>query len=110
MPLNFALGGKTYDTVAVEIIAEEIERYAAASGDPNPAHQPGPDQVAPGVFPVVPVFRHMMSIGADPDLGVDNPGMIVHGLVDAGFLLWIYARPDAFRALLAMHNHFIEPG
>jgi acyl dehydratase len=79
VPLKFDLGGKTYDPVEVTVDADEIAVYAAASGDPNPAHQAGPDQVAPAVFPVVPVFRHMMSIGADPELGVDNPGMIVHG-------------------------------
>jgi acyl dehydratase len=79
VPLNFDLGGKTYDPVEVTVTADEIAAYAAASGDPNPAHRPGPGQVASAVFPVVPVFRHMMNIGADPELGVDDPGMIVHG-------------------------------
>ncbi|MBT8197662.1 MAG: MaoC family dehydratase N-terminal domain-containing protein [Acidimicrobiia bacterium] len=78
MPLNFGLT-KTYDPVETTVSADQIEEYAAASGDANPAHQPGPDQVASAIFSVVPGFMLMGASGSDPDLGIDNPLMIVHG-------------------------------
>jgi acyl dehydratase len=79
MPLNFGLAGKAYDPVEVTITAEEIEQYAEASGDPNPRHRQGPDQVASLVFPVRSGLALMLAAAADPELGVDNPLMIVHG-------------------------------
>lgn len=79
MPLNFSLGGKTYEPVTVTITADEIAAYAAASGDPNPRHAPGPDQVASIVFPVVHGLPLMAVVTTDPELNVENPLMIVHG-------------------------------
>jgi acyl dehydratase len=79
MPLNFGLAGKAYDPVEVTITAEEIERYAEASGDPNPRHRRGPDQVGSLVFPVRSGLALMLTAAADPDLGVEDPLMIVHG-------------------------------
>lgn len=79
MPLDFGLAGKTYPAVTRTITAEEIAEYAAASGDDNPRHLPGPDQVASPLFPVVPGLPLMAIVGLDPELGVDNPLMIVHG-------------------------------
>jgi len=79
MPLNFSLGGKTYAPVEATITADEIEAYALASGDLNPRHRVGPDQVASPIFPVVPGFALIGTVTLDPELGVDNPLMIVHG-------------------------------
>lgn len=79
MPLNFELAGKTYDAIEATVTAEQIAAYAGASRDPNPQHAPGPSQVAPLVFPVVPGFAAMGEVATDPELGVDNPLMILHG-------------------------------
>ena len=79
MPLNFDLAGKTYPPMEVTVTAEQIEEYARASRDPNPQHVAGPSQAASLVFPVVPGFAAMGRVATDPDLGVDNPLMIVHG-------------------------------
>lgn len=79
MPLNFALGGKTYAPTTVTITAAEIAAYAAASGDSNPCHAPGPDQVGSVVFPVVHGLPLLGVVTMDPELNVENPLMIVHG-------------------------------
>ncbi len=79
MPLNFDLAGKAYESIERTVTAEQIAAYAAASGDGNPRHAIGPDQVAPVVFPVVPGFSELGRVVTDPELGVDNPLMIVHG-------------------------------
>ncbi len=79
MPLNFDLAGKAYPTSEQEVTADQIAEYAAASSDGNPRYQAGTDQVAPPVFPVVPAFAELGRVTTDPDLGVDNPLMIVHG-------------------------------
>jgi acyl dehydratase len=79
MPLNFDLGGKVYEPTTVTVAAGDIEAYAAASGDPNPRHHIGPDQVASPIFPVVAGLPLMGTVTLDRDLGVDNPLMIVHG-------------------------------
>ena len=79
MPLNFDLAGKVYPPIEAVITAEQIAAYAAASEDPDPRYQPGPDQIAPAIFPVVPGFAELMAMVTDPELGIDNPLMIVHG-------------------------------
>ncbi|MEX2322230.1 MAG: MaoC/PaaZ C-terminal domain-containing protein [Acidimicrobiia bacterium] len=79
MPLNFDLGGKTYDRSTVSVTAEQIAEYAAASGDDNPLHTSGNRQIASPVFPVVYGLAAMATVTLDPELGVDNPLMIVHG-------------------------------
>ena len=79
MPLNFDLAPKTYDPVQVEVDAGAIEAYADASGDPNPSYRAGPDQIASPVFSVVPAFSLMARVALDPDLGLSNPLMTVHG-------------------------------
>jgi acyl dehydratase len=79
MPLNFALAGKTYDPVTLTVRADEIAAYALASGDDNPRHASGPEQVASPVFPVVHGLPLVGAVTFDPELGVDNPLMIVHG-------------------------------
>ncbi len=79
MPLNFDLAGKAYDPIERTVTSEQIAAYAAASGDDSPQHAPGPDQVASAIFPVVPGFTELGRIVTDPELGVDNPLMIVHG-------------------------------
>jgi acyl dehydratase len=79
VPLNFALAGKRYDPVEITVTADAITDYAEASGDDNPRYQPGPDQVASPIFPVVPGFNEMGRVTTDPELGVDNPLLIVHG-------------------------------
>ncbi|MCB2223848.1 MAG: MaoC family dehydratase N-terminal domain-containing protein [Actinobacteria bacterium] len=79
MPLDFSLGGKVYDPVDAAADAGAIERYAAAVGNPNPRYVAGPGQIAPPLFPVVFGFPLMMMMTADPDLGVGNPLMILHG-------------------------------
>jgi acyl dehydratase len=79
MALNFDLGGKVYDPVSRTITADEIEAYARASGDSNPAYVKGPDQIASPIFPVVPGFPLMGVVSGDPELNVENPLMILHG-------------------------------
>lgn len=79
MPLNFSLGGKVYEAVTTTVSAADIEAYAAASGDTNPRHRIGPDQVASPIFPVVAGLPLIATVTLDPELGVDNPLMIVHG-------------------------------
>jgi len=79
MPLNFGLGGKVYEQVTRTVGGDEIEAYARASGDPNPAYAAGPEQVAPPIFPVVPGFALMGVVTGDPELNVENPLMILHG-------------------------------
>ena len=77
--LNFALRGKTYPAVTITVTADEIAAYAAASGDTNPQHAPGSDQIASIVFPVVHGLPLMAVVTTDPELNVENPLMIVHG-------------------------------
>ncbi|MEK7252123.1 MAG: MaoC/PaaZ C-terminal domain-containing protein [Actinomycetota bacterium] len=77
--LNFALRGKTYPAVTITVTADEIAAYAAASGDTNPQHAPGSDQIASIVFPVVHGLPLMGVVTTDPELNVENPLMIVHG-------------------------------
>lgn len=79
MPLNFDLGGKTYDSVTEEITAESISAYALASRIDNPQHAAGPDQVPSAIYPVVVGLPKMVAIATDPELQLDNPLMIVHG-------------------------------
>jgi acyl dehydratase len=79
MPLNFDLGGKTYDATSQEISPESIAAYAAASRITNPRHAPGPDQVPPVIYPVVHGLPLMAVVTTDPELNVENPLMIVHG-------------------------------
>jgi acyl dehydratase len=79
VPLNFSLGGKVYPPITVTITADSIAAYAAASGDMNPRHLPGSDQVASVVFPVVHGLPLLGVITSDPELEVGNPLMIVHG-------------------------------
>lgn len=88
MPLNFDLAGKTYEPVEATVTAEQIERYALACGDDNPRYRPGPDQIAPPVFPVVPGFGLLARVWGDPELNVENPLMIMHGGQDL-----LYRRP-----------------
>jgi acyl dehydratase len=82
MPLNFDLGGKTYDSVTEEVSAESIAAYATASRIENPQHAIGPDQVPPAIYPVVVGLPKMVAIATDPELQLDNPLMIVHGEED----------------------------
>ena len=79
MPLNFELAGKSYEPIELTVTASQIAEYASASGDANEAHQPGPNQVASATFSVVPAFAELGRVVTDPELGVDNPLMIVHG-------------------------------
>lgn len=79
MPLNFELGGKTYDSTTEVISAESIAAYAAASRIDNPQHRAGPDQVPPAIYPVVIGLPKTTAIATDPELHLDNPLMIVHG-------------------------------
>lgn len=79
MPLNFDLAGKTYPSQTVEISSESIEEYANASRIDNPRHMTGDDQIASLVYPVVIGLPMTVAIASDPDLGVDNPLMILHG-------------------------------
>lgn len=79
MPLNFSLGGKVYPPITVTISSDAIASYAAASGDPNPRHHPGPGQVASALFPVVHGLPLLGVITTDPELQLENPLMIVHG-------------------------------
>lgn len=79
MPLNFDLAGKTYPSETVEISSESIEDYANASRIDNPRHMDGDDQVASLVYPVVIGLPMTVAVASDPELGVDNPLMILHG-------------------------------
>lgn len=79
MPLNFDLGGKTYDSELHEISAESIAAYAAASRIVNPKHDAGEQQVPSVIYPVVIGLPLMSVVTADPELNVENPLMIVHG-------------------------------
>ncbi len=88
LPLNFDLAGKSYPAIERTVTADQIAEYAAASGDANPAYLPGPDQVAPPVFSVVPGFSEVGRVVGDPELGVENPLMIVHGEQE-----FVYHRP-----------------
>ncbi len=89
MPLNFDLAGKVYPAVRATATPEQIEAYAAASGDDSPHYRIGPDQIAPLIFGVVPGFDALiMGPTTDPDLGVGNPLMIVHGEQE-----FVYYRP-----------------
>jgi acyl dehydratase len=89
MPLNFDLAPKAYDPVEATPTAEQIEAYARASSDDNPRYVAGPGQSAPLVFAVVPGFASLIGGPAtDPELGVDDPLMIVHGEQE-----FVYHRP-----------------
>lgn len=80
MPLNFALAPKRYEPFQAKVTAESIAAYATASGIENPRHQVGsPDQIASLVYPVVPGWEAMGQVSRDPELGVDDPLMILHG-------------------------------
>lgn len=79
MPLNFSLGPKAYPVRQVDVSPAEIAAYAAASSDPNPRFQPGPNQVAPPLFAVRPGFFAVGTVTGDPELGVENPLLILHG-------------------------------
>jgi acyl dehydratase len=79
MPLNFDLAGKTYPSETVEIASDSIEDYANASRIDNPRHMDGDDQVASLVYPVVIGLPMTVAVASDPELGVDNPLMILHG-------------------------------
>ena len=79
MPLNFDLAGKTYPTVTATVTPEQIDAYARAAHDANPRYAAGPDQVAPPAFAVVPALQLAATVGRDPELGVENPLMILHG-------------------------------
>jgi len=98
MPLNFSLGGKTYEPVEATADPEAIERYAAASGDANPRYAAGPGQIASPLYPVVPGFPLMMMVGADPELEVGNPLMILHGEQEI-----VYHRPLLGGEALVLH-------
>jgi acyl dehydratase len=86
--LNFNLAGKAYQPLEATVIAEQIQRYAAASGDGNPRYAPGPGQAVPPVFPAVLARPLLTMVAGDPELGVDNPLMIVHGEHE-----FVYHRP-----------------
>lgn len=79
MPLNFDLAGKTYDSELLEISAESIAAYAAASRIVNPKHDVGEQQVPSVIYPVVIGLPMMGVVTSDPELNVENPLMIVHG-------------------------------
>ena len=79
MPLNFDLAGKVYPSVTVKVTSDQIAAYAEAAGDANPRYRPGPDQIAPPVFAVVPALEVTGNVSGDPELAVDNPLMILHG-------------------------------
>jgi acyl dehydratase len=89
MALNFGLAPKAYDAVEATPTAAQIEAYARASSDPNPRYAAGPDQVAPPVFAVVPGLVPLIGgPTSDPELGVGDPLMIVHGEQE-----FVYHRP-----------------
>ncbi len=79
MSLNFDLAGKTYDSELLEISADSIAAYAAASRIVNPKHDVGEQQVPPAIYPVVIGLPMMAVVTTDPELNVENPLMIVHG-------------------------------
>ena len=85
MPLNFDLAGKTYESGTIEISGESIAAYAAASRIDNPRHEVGPGQVPSLIYPVVIGLPMTFAVSSDPELGVDNPLMIVHGEQDMIF-------------------------
>jgi len=85
MPLNFELAGKTYESGTIEISGESIAAYAAASRIDNPRHEIGPGQVPSLIYPVVIGLPMTVAVSSDPELGVDNPLMIVHGEQDMIF-------------------------
>jgi acyl dehydratase len=97
VPLNFNLASKAYQPVEVAIIAEQIHRYAAASGDDNPRYAPGPGQAVPPVFPAVLAYPLLAMVAGDADLGIDNPLMIVHGEHE-----FVYHRPLVVGAPLVL--------
>ena len=79
MSLNFDLAGKTYDSELLEISAESIAAYAAASRIVNPMHDVGEGQVPSAIYPVVIGLPLMAVVTTDPELNLENPLMIVHG-------------------------------
>ncbi|MCH7586302.1 MAG: MaoC family dehydratase N-terminal domain-containing protein [Acidobacteria bacterium] len=85
MPLNFELAGKMYESDTIEISGESIAAYAAASRIDNPRHEVGPEQVPSLIYPVVIGLPMTVAVSSDPELGVDNPLMIVHGEQDMIF-------------------------
>lgn len=85
MPLNFELAGKMYESDTIEISGESIATYAAASRIDNPRHEVGPEQVPSLIYPVVIGLPMTVAVSSDPELGVDNPLMIVHGEQDMIF-------------------------
>ncbi|MDP8958941.1 MAG: MaoC family dehydratase N-terminal domain-containing protein [Actinomycetota bacterium] len=78
MPLNFDLAGKAYPQQEVRVEAGRIEAYARATQDHNPRYLGADEQISPPVFAVVPAFPLMVSIAADPELGLDDPLKILH--------------------------------
>lgn len=97
MPLNFSLAPKVYEPVTWSITADEIEAYAAASGDSNPRCRSGPDQVGSPIFPVVRGLAVMGTVTFDPELGVENPLMILHGEEEI-----VHHRPTRFDDVLVL--------
>ena len=74
-----------YESDTIEISGESIAAYAAASRIDNPRHEVGPEQVPSLIYPVVIGLPMTVAVSSDPELGVDNPLMIVHGEQDMIF-------------------------
>ena len=77
MPLDPAFVGKEYPPLYFEVTAEQIERFADAIGDPEPAYR-GEAAVAPPTFPTLIQFMASGQVVMDQGLGL-NYMMVVHG-------------------------------
>jgi len=69
--------GKTYEGGRFTVTAEDLQAYAAATGDLNAAYE-GDAAIAPPMFHVRLLFPSMMAVAQDPELALDK-ARLVHG-------------------------------
>jgi len=91
------LVGKRYRGGSWTIDQAEIEAYADATDDGNPAYR-GAEAVAPPMYHVRPLIDLMLSMAKDPELGIDVL-RLVHGEHAMKFL-----RPLAPGEVLELHG------
>lgn len=77
--------GRAYRTGAVFARPQHLAAYALAVGDQNPRYAVGPDQVAPPLYAVRPLFAVVQALLHDPDAHYDLT-RLVHGEQDMTFL------------------------
>ena len=76
MPLDQSIIGRSYPPAPVyEVSAAKIREFADAIGDPNPRYREG-IAVAPPTFATIINIPAIMTIVADPELGLDYSRLV----------------------------------